>query len=115
MIDKRTAPHYSWGDGCDGWHLVRTESLSVIEERMPPGASEVRHYHRSATQFFYVLQGTLAIEVEGTGHELNQGQGLLIPARQAHQVFNRSALAAEFLVVSNPPAQGDRVPAEPLP
>jgi uncharacterized cupin superfamily protein len=115
MIDKHTATHYSWGDGCDGWRLIRTPTLSVIEERMPPGTSEVRHYHRSATQFFYVLRGTLSIEVDGHEHELGPGQGILTPAGQAHQVLNRSVAAAEFLVVSNPPSQDDRVPAEPLP
>ena len=115
MIDKQTAPHYSWGDGCDGWRLVRTETLSIIEERMPPGACEVRHYHRGATQFFYVLQGALSIEVDGSERELSQGQGIPIPAGQVHHVRNQSAMAAGFLVVSNPPAQADRVPAEPLP
>jgi quercetin dioxygenase-like cupin family protein len=113
MIDTQTAPHYAWGDGCDGWHLVQTPALSVIEERMPPGASEVRHSHRSATQFFYVLEGTLSIEVEGCEHVLGKGQGVSIAAGQAHQVLNRSAAVAEFLVVSSPPSHGDRVPAEP--
>ncbi|HXN47669.1 MAG TPA: cupin domain-containing protein [Bryobacteraceae bacterium] len=111
MIDKASAEHYSWGEGCDGWHLVRTPLVSVIEERMPAGASEIRHYHRSATQFFYVLEGTLSIEVEGTEYELGPRQGLSIAAGQAHQVFNRGTVEAEFLVVSNPPSHGDRVPA----
>ena len=110
MIDKESAEHYSWGDGCDGWHLVRTPLVSVIEERMPAGTLEVRHYHRGATQFFYVLRGTLWIEVDGTEYELGPRQCISIAAGQAHQVFNRSAVAAEFLVVSNPPSHGDRVP-----
>jgi hypothetical protein len=42
MINKQTARHYVWGNGCDGWHLVCTGSLSIIEERMPPGTAEVR-------------------------------------------------------------------------
>ena len=109
-----SAEHYSWGDGCDGWHLVRTPLVSVIEERMPPGTSEVRHYHRNATQFFYVLQGALSIEVDGAECELGPRQSLWIPAGQPHQVFNRSAAAAEFLVVSTPPSHGDRVNAGPI-
>ena len=43
-----TAEHYAWGAGCDGWHLVRAPALSVIQERMPPGAAEVRHRHAVA-------------------------------------------------------------------
>jgi mannose-6-phosphate isomerase-like protein (cupin superfamily) len=111
MIDKQTAPHYSWGDGCDGWHLVQTPALSVIQERMPPGTFEVRHFHNKATQFFYVLRGSLTIEVSGVESILSAGQGLYIGAGEPHQVRNQGMVDAEFLVVSNPPSHGDRVSA----
>ena len=111
MIDKRTAEHYSWGNSCDGWHLVQDATLSVIEERMPPGTSEVRHYHEKANQFFYVLHGSLSVDVGGTELVLNPGQGVYVSAGEAHQVRNPAAVDAEFLVVSNPPSHGDRVPA----
>lgn len=112
-IDKRSAQHYQWGEGCDGWRLAEAAMLSVIEERMPPGASEIRHFHARATQFFYVLRGTLTVEVEGREHVLSARQGIQIAAGQAHQVLNRAAADAEFLVVSTPPSRDDRVPAEP--
>jgi mannose-6-phosphate isomerase-like protein (cupin superfamily) len=111
MIDRQTAQHYSWGSGCDGWHLLQSATLSVIEERMPPGTSEVRHYHRKANQFFYVLQGTLSVEMGGNEFLLSRGQGVHVPAGETHQVRNRAPLDAEFLVVSSPPSHGDRVPA----
>mgnify|MGYP001602642574 CR=1 FL=1 len=63
-ISTTTAEHYTWGDRCDGWHLVRTTGLSIIEERMPPGTTETRHHHVHAHQFFYVLEGELTLEVE---------------------------------------------------
>jgi mannose-6-phosphate isomerase-like protein (cupin superfamily) len=109
IIDRQTAQHYSWGNNCDGWHLVKTDALSIIEEKMPPGTSEVRHYHQKSNQFFYVLKGNLKIEVEGKELSLNIGQGLHIKAGQRHQVFNRSASDAEFMVISNPPSHGDRI------
>lgn len=109
MTDKHSAPHYTWGDGCDGWHLVQTPALSVIEERMPPGTSEVRHFHNRANQFFYVLRGRLAIEINGTESILNPAQGCYISAGEPHQVRNRSTSDVEFLVISNPPSHGDRV------
>jgi mannose-6-phosphate isomerase-like protein (cupin superfamily) len=111
-IDRRTAQHYSWGNNCDGWHLVKTETVSIIEEKMPPGTSEVRHYHQKSNQFFYVLKGNLQIEVEGSEVTMNSGQGLHIKAGERHQVFNRSANDAEFLVISNPPSHGDRIATE---
>ena len=44
-VSRENAEHYRWGVDCDGWHLVKDRQLSVIEEFMPPGAAEVRHYH----------------------------------------------------------------------
>ena len=64
-ISTANADHYSWGGQCDGWHLVRAQGLSVIEERMPPGTAEVKHWHTRARQFFYVVSGTLVMDVEG--------------------------------------------------
>src|SRR3982750_2524548 len=104
MIDRQTTAHYIWGEGCDGWRLVQSPALSVIEERMPPGTSEMRHYHQKAVQFFYVLGGTLTIEVGGQEHTLQSRQGARVDAGVAHQVFNRSEGPVEFLVISQPPS-----------
>jgi mannose-6-phosphate isomerase-like protein (cupin superfamily) len=87
---------------------VQSESLSVIEERMPPGTSEARHRHRRARQFFYVLEGTLHIEGDGRRHLLHHGEGLEIAPGAAHQVRNDERDAVRFLVVSQPPSHGDR-------
>lgn len=110
-INTETATHYQWGDNCDGWHLVRQESLSVIQERMPPATSEVRHFHSLSRQFFYVLEGELTIECDGVVNQLLRGDGLEIAPGSPHQVRNASASAVSFLVVSQPMAQGDRQPA----
>jgi quercetin dioxygenase-like cupin family protein len=107
-VSSATAEHYVWGDVCDGWHLVRSPELSVIEERMPPGTSEQRHKHERARQFFYVLAGELTMELEGTVHTLAAGARLEIAPGQAHQAMNRSAKDVRFLVVSQPPSHGDR-------
>ncbi|MFI5236120.1 MAG: cupin domain-containing protein [Gemmatimonadales bacterium] len=110
-ISRERAPHYTWGDGCQGWHLVRTGELSVIEERMPPGTMETRHRHARARQLFYVISGTLQIEVEEVQHHLVAREGLEVPPGAAHQVMNSGPGVAEFLVISQPPSQGDREPA----
>jgi len=107
-ISAASAPHYQWGEGCDGWHLVRRDELSVIEERMPAGTAERRHLHDRARQFFYVLRGELTLEVEGVEHRLEAGEGLEVEPRQAHQAFNRSGEDLRFLVTSQPPSHGDR-------
>ena len=108
-VTRATADHYVWGGACDGWHLVRAAALSVIEERMPPGAHEVRHRHAHSRQFFYVLSGTLTMEVEGTRHRLAARTGLELPPGTAHQAINDSGADVEFIVVSTPPSHGDRI------
>lgn len=110
-VGRETAEHYVWGEVCDGWHLVRGAGLSVIEERMPKGAAEQRHRHERARQFFYVLEGELTMEVEGREHRLPAGQGLEIVPGEAHQALNRSEADVRFLVISQPPSHGDRLPA----
>ena len=110
-ISIATADHYRWGDGCNGWHLVRTKALSVIEERMPPKASERRHKHERAHQFFYVLKGALTLEIDGEEKRLIAGDGIEVTPGQAHQAFNRSDADVRFLVTSQPPSHGDRIDA----
>jgi mannose-6-phosphate isomerase-like protein (cupin superfamily) len=107
-ISTANAEHYTWSEVCDGWHLVKQSSLSVIKEQMPPGAAEVRHLHRRAQQFFYVLSGVVVIELEGLSVDLAPGEGLEIAPGVAHQVKNRSDVDVEFLVVSQPHSHGDR-------
>ena len=110
---RSVADHYRWGGDCDGWHLVRATALSVIEERMPPGAREARHRHAAARQFFYVLAGELTMEVDGTRHRLTPRTGIEIAPGAAHQAINESEADVEFLVVSTPPSHGDRLAAGP--
>jgi mannose-6-phosphate isomerase-like protein (cupin superfamily) len=107
-VSVSNAEHYTWGGICDGWHLLRAEGLSVIEERMPAGTFEQRHFHQRARQFFYVLEGELTIEVEKRGYLVASGEGLQISPGQPHQAFNRSAADVRFLVISQPSSHGDR-------
>jgi mannose-6-phosphate isomerase-like protein (cupin superfamily) len=96
MIKKKTAEHYHWGNGCDGWHLLKHPELSVIQERMPPGTSEVRHYHERARQFFFVLTGSATIELNNRRETLHAHEGIEIPPGIPHQIFNESSDACEY-------------------
>jgi mannose-6-phosphate isomerase-like protein (cupin superfamily) len=115
VISTKSAEHYKWGGpqgtDCDGWHLVKTQELSVIEELMPLGTSEVRHSHAHARQFFFVLEGELTLEVERHDFVLHAGEGLEVSPGQRHQAINSSAKPVRMLVISQPPSHGDRIPA----
>jgi mannose-6-phosphate isomerase-like protein (cupin superfamily) len=110
-VSRRSAPHYVWGQMCDGWRLADGRGLSVIEERMPPGAAEDWHLHDRARQFFYVLSGRAVVVLPDGEVTLDAGSGCEIPPRTAHRIVNRSAAEVRFLVVSSPTTRGDRRPA----
>jgi len=113
-VSTKSAEHYQWGGACDGWHLLKGDDLSVIEERMPAGTTEQCHRHERSRQFFYVLDGEAALEVEGCLHRLRRGEGLHVPPSAAHQMRNGSGADVRFLVVSAPKSHGDRVAVAPL-
>jgi len=109
VTSKDNAQHYRWGEVCDGWHLLKTDQLSVIQERVPPGAAEQRHYHQHSHQFFFVLSGQATIEVDEQIFTLGAQQGLSVAPRQAHRLRNDSDQDLIFIVVSAPKSHGDRV------
>jgi len=108
IVSTQTAEHYTWGSGCDGWHLLRHDDLSVIQERMPPKTSEVAHYHAKSRQFFYVISGTLTVLLDGSLHQLAAEHGLEVAPKVMHRVFNDTDSDVRFMVISHPPSHGDR-------
>jgi mannose-6-phosphate isomerase-like protein (cupin superfamily) len=109
IVSNDNAEHYVWGVGCDGWHFLKTPGLSVIKERMPAGREEIRHYHDRAHQFFYILQGRAALEVDGEVYNIEAHQGCSVPPKVSHQLKNLESEELIFVLVSAPPSHGDRV------
>ena len=109
IVSTENAEHYTWGGICDGWHLLKSSGLSVIQERVPPGGAEVRHYHERAHQFFFVLSGEATLEVEDKKVVLGPQQGLSIPPKVPHRLLNEAKQDVSFIVVSSPLSHGDRI------
>ncbi|MBD3885122.1 cupin domain-containing protein [Phormidium tenue FACHB-886] len=116
-VDLATAEHYTWGGGspytsdsplCDGWHLLKREDLSVIQERVPPGGAEVKHLHQRSRQFFYILSGEATMVIDHKAISLSSSQGIEVPPGVPHQFRNDSAAEVIFLVISAPRSHGDR-------
>lgn len=100
--------HYTWGNNCDGWRLVQTESLSVIEESMPPHTEEQLHYHDKAQQFFYILKGTATFETEDGFVDVEANKGIHIQPGKKHRIINNTDQPLRFIVISEPQSRGDR-------
>ncbi|MEO6980432.1 MAG: cupin domain-containing protein [Mucilaginibacter sp.] len=112
ITSTQNAEHYTWGNQCDGWHLLKSTTLSVIQERMPPGTGEQLHYHHHAQQVFYILSGTATFEVEGESKTVQANESIHITPNTKHRILNNSDADLHFLVISEPKAHGDRVVVE---
>jgi len=107
-VSRVNAEHYRWGHECDAWHLVKDPEMTVIEELIPPGAAEVRHYHKKAQQFFYILSGEAIMQVEDDPVLVPAGSGIRIVPGVWHQIRNPSSGPLRLLVISHPPSHGDK-------
>jgi len=105
---RENSEQYSWGDSCSGWHLVKSKSLSVIEEMMPPNTEEKKHYHNYSQQFFRILSGTATFEIKNDIIHVERGNGIHIPPKIKHRIRNVQSENLEFIVISEPATRGDR-------
>lgn len=108
IINTEKAEHYIWGEKAHGWHFLQRDDLSIIREKVPPGVSEVMHYHNIFRQFFYILSGQASIKTTETIFELKEDEGIEIPPRAWHQFINDSKDDVEILVISMPKSHGDK-------
>lgn len=109
ITSTENAEHYTWGAQCDAWHLLKSKSLSIIEECMPPGTSEQSHYHEYAQQVFYILSGTATFDINGKLKTVEANQSIHIPPNTKHFILNKGDADLHLLVISQPRAHGDRI------
>mgnify|MGYP000995959544 CR=1 FL=1 len=109
IISKINADYYTWGEQCDGWYLCKNEKLHVIQERMPCGTGEKMHYHHYSTQVFYILSGNALFIIDQQEYRVSAGQSIRIEPGQIHCIQNQDDQDLNFLVISVPPSQTDRV------
>ena len=106
------ANSYVWGNGCTAWSLMDLLEMGIKEEWMPSGTSEMVHKHEKSVQFFYILDGEAAMEIEGNRYVLKVGDGIMIQSGEWHRISCEQATGVKFLVVSCPNISGDRINKE---
>ncbi len=101
-INKAIAKNFKWGTGCEGWHLLTSDALTIAEETMPPQSQGIVHYHEVAQHFIYVLEGEACLEIDGITHLLNPGDGISVYPGSLHQIRNESGDVLHFLAICSP-------------
>ena len=74
---------------------------SLAEARVPAGSATERHYHRRSEEFYFLLEGTGRMEVDGEWRQVAAGDAILIPAGAWHTIMAESEL--RFLCCCAPP------------
>jgi quercetin dioxygenase-like cupin family protein len=108
-VSKASAPHYTWASICDGWRLIDAPGLSVVEERVPPGAEEVRHYHKSSAPVLLCAFRQCHSRTERIEHRIRAGSGIQVLPGIRHKFMNKSDQDVVFLVISAPSTKADRI------
>jgi quercetin dioxygenase-like cupin family protein len=86
---------------------VQETVVNVLE--MAPGVGAPWHMHPGAQEIIFVLDGALAVEVEGQGtKKVSAGEIVLIPAEIPHLARNDSANALARALVTHSRADKDK-------
>jgi uncharacterized cupin superfamily protein len=79
--------------------------------RTPPGGGSPRGMHTHTwEQLFYVLDGTMSIEVDGQRHEVGPGNLIVFPAGMPHRNWNETEQDTVHLAINVPMPERPREP-----
>lgn len=78
---------------------------SLAEATLPAGTSTERHYHAVSEEFYYVLEGSGRMEIDGMENDVEPGDAILIPPGAWHQITATEAM--RFLCCCAPPYAHD--------
>ncbi len=107
-VNKQNAAHYLWGEINQSWKFLSDENMNVHLEIIEPASGEVLHFHKQASQFFYVIEGKANFVLEDQSFLLNEEEGIKVEPNQAHLIKNTSDKPLKFLVVTSPYSTLDR-------
>lgn len=105
------APPFTTKDGSTIREILNVAdgaaNQSLAEATVAPGAATQRHMHPRAEEIYHLLEGTGAMEVDGTWRDLAPGDAVLIPPGAWHTIRSTSAVPLRFLCMCAPPYTHD--------
>lgn len=77
------------------------QNQSLAEATVPVGQPTERHYHKLSEEFYFILEGTGTMEIDGEERRVSPGDAILIPPGAWHQISALKPL--RFLCCCAPP------------
>ena len=105
--ERVTQPLLDWDSGAT--------SCSVNCIKTPPGDGSPAGMHTHVVdQLFYILRGTMSLEIEGRSYTAGPGTLVVFPAGVAHRNWNDSKEATVHLAFNSPLPAKDEPFARPV-
>ena len=98
----------SFGKGAALSRVIATSEategrFTIIDTTIPPGfPGPPPHFHRQLTDSFYILEGTLTVQMGEEFVDLVEGTYLCVPPNHVHSFSNRSDAPTRFLNINSP-------------
>ena len=99
---------YRFGDSGPKY-LMKGPRSNFALVRFNPGEDFQAHYHNVMEENFYILEGKIDIEVDGTTHTLTQGQMIHIEPKEVHYVINRYDKTVKMISTLAPFQESDKI------
>jgi mannose-6-phosphate isomerase-like protein (cupin superfamily) len=77
------------------------QNQSLAEAQVPTGRATQRHYHKLSEEFYFILEGSGEMEIDGDKRVVGPGDAVLIPPGAWHTIVARETL--RFLCCCAPP------------
>jgi mannose-6-phosphate isomerase-like protein (cupin superfamily) len=83
--------------------LIEKESPAVSIIHVTIRDVTKKHYHKKLTEFYYVLKGSIDMELDDTVEHLDKDSLIMISPNTNHKSWKTSSGDAEVLVICCPP------------
>jgi len=101
--NREDIPVMAAEDGSFVRELAHTPTHSLAEIRHPAGTASREHYHLTADEVYYVLDGHGEIRVDGETSAVGPGDVISIGPGRRHQVWPKGREYLLLLVTCSPP------------
>ena len=82
----------------------QSEIWSAFEAEVAPGFDVGAHLHQQAEEVFYVLEGEIVFELDGTRHTVREGGTVYLRRGVVHAYQNFTNANARLLIATTPGA-----------
>jgi len=89
--------------------LYTGKNLQLVLMSIAPGDEIGEEVHEDRDQFFRVEEGEGEVLIDGTAHEIEDDDGIIVPAGARHNVRNTGDVPLKLYTLYGPPEHRDGV------